>query len=487
MGVIEIQETEVPRLDEFEREEITAEPLETADVPLEDEIPEQAVLEEETADPPQPEEDQAKPEKPIKGPRFWAWSVAVLLMLFGLGMLVPAVWNAMLVPPAVSGLVAEAAGNYESAMEAYGQLYQTDQETQALGLPALGLSSGTFPMERQYIILGKLYGPLYFVRYQMSISMSFQRVPRGLRKLAAQCDELSGILDGVNVQLEALGEAAGGQDSAWLLAGLEAARAADEKADARELYYQAIALQFTAGDPEQKQANLDRIAALKADPGGRFWMYEDVEFFFASQSGDYDTLAAISDARMKRNRQESQAMQDKIRAVFLGNGADKALAEAKALGRRSAARDSMQLAKAEINYRQGKFDQAIALCDAILDKADLAAPAETPAQTTALRSALEAAGVKGVVLLLQGKPGDAAALLNSTWDAAEMNGVSPRLNYVYILLAAYIAGGDEDGASGLAQQLAGSGYAIPQVISDLQEGGTTIEKIFTEGWGGFDA
>ena len=488
-------ETEVPRLDEFEREEVVEE-----EVPAEEQVEEEPVEEEAPAEE-QPEEGQEtpeeeleKPEKPIKGPRFLGWTVAVLVMLFGLMMLVPSVWYAVLALPAAGGLISEAGRNYESAAEAYEFLYNTDMSAQSFGLS--GISSGNFSMERQYAVWGKLNGPMFIVQHMMEgnippIADAFPSgVPRSLRELAAQCDELTEIIESYYAQLNSLGQPAEGQsESEWLLETLEGVRAQDKKADARKLYYEAIALMHTAGDPAQKEANLARIALLKKDPAAGPWMYEDTEFYYAREDGDYAALKASCDARLKRNREDLLAMQNKVKALYLGEGAKPALAAADAYAKKPAAKNSMQLAKAEIYYRDGDYEKAVALCDAVLAEVDFAVPAATSAEVTAQRAAMEAAGVKGVVLLLQGNPEEALKLLNDTWDAASINSVSPSLTFVYTVLTAYAAGGEWQGeeAQGLVMQLAYSGYKIPQAVTDLSEGKTTVEKIFTEGWGGFDA
>ncbi|MCL2301240.1 MAG: hypothetical protein FWC27_13950 [Firmicutes bacterium] len=485
-------------MDELEREEIAAEPLETADVPLEEEVPEEEVPEEEQAPEEEeqaPEEEQAvpeeKPEKPIKGPRFWAWLIAVPMMLLALGLSIPAMWNLMLTVPALTGLASEAGRNYESASEAYDFLYNTDLTAQGFGLS--GLSGGTFYFERQFALMGKTDGPVAIASNQEIPRMSEyfgERVPRSLRKLSAKCEVLYGILDGFYEQMNQSAQPAEGQSQAqWQLAGLEAARALDKDAKAHALYYKCLALYIGAQDGDLRKDNLKLIKELRADPAAEPWMYEEPALLIARAQEDYGTLLSLSDARLKRNRQDYTAMQVRVKALFLGGSADKALAAADRYGKRGAVKDSMQLAKAEIFYRQGDYDKALALCDAILDKADFDTPAADSAQAAAQRAAMEAAGVKGVVLLLQGKPEEAAKLLKYTWDAAEANSATPSLNYVYTLLAAYAAGGDLEGeeAQNTVMMLTYSGYSVPQAVTDLAAGETTAEKIFTEGWGGLDA
>jgi len=480
-------------LEDFEREEAVnevdepniEEPIDEEAAPGE-EAPEEAVPEEEQPEEEAPEEEQPKdkPDKPIKGPRFFAWLVAVVMMLAALPALLAASINLELTIPAVRGLAAEACKNYDDARDAYQRLYSIDMTAQS-ALP--GLSCGSFIMERQYVVLGRLYGPLKIVNSDglPPISATLTRIPRRLQKLSDQCDALMEIIMAMQNQPPP----AEGQDGAeWLLAALEAVRGADKQAQARRLYYDAITLQFTTGDPAQKEANLARIAALKADPQSEFWMYEDEELYYALRGEDYAAVVTLCDAILKRNRQDSMAMAYKVKALFLADGAEPALAAAKAFEKRDVAYTGMQLAKAEVHYRQGSYEEALKLCSEVQSRADLNTPAFTPEEEQAQSAAMEAVGMTGVVLLLQDKPEDALQLLNNTWALNSMNSASPSLNYIYILLTAYIAcgEGESEEAQNFVMMLESNGYPVPQVITDLQEGKTTIQKIFTEGWGGFD-
>ena len=468
-------------MDELERKEMTADPQEEEieeEQELQGDLAEFELAEDYTQSP-------EKPAKPIKGPRFLAWSVAVLLMLFGLVLTLPALWNLVLAIPALSGLVNEAGRRYDTAMEAYELLYNTDMTAQGWGVP--GLTSGKFYYERLYIVMDKREGPLAIIRSQdlPPISSVFpERMPRSLRRISAQCGALSGIAEALYGQLSDLGQPAEGQgESEWLLEALETVRGADEQAQAHRLYYEAIALMHTAGSPGQKQTNLARIEALKQDPAGAFWMYGDYELYFAFQDEDYDALAAAFDARVKRDRQDLASMQRRVKALYLSAGEAKALAAAKKYARRPAAKGIAQVAKAEVCYRQGKYDEAIALCDGILEKA---VPASGTADGKGDYAAMEAVVVKATALLLQGKPGEAISLLEAVQEDPYGNA---SLAFPYTILAAYAAQGEWDGekAQQLAMMLTYYGYDIPQSVTDLGEGKTTVEEIFTEGWGGFDA
>jgi len=474
-------------LDEFERDEIVEEEQPEEEI-LEEEQPEEELTEEE-----EEEQPPKKSDKPIKGPRFWTWALAVLLMLSGLVMTVPALWNLMLILPAVSGLVSEAGGKYESAQEAYGYMESLESGIQGFGLDMIGLSSGNFTMERRYAIWNKLYGPLVIARNQ-PLEQYFPagtRMPRSLRRLAAQSGALTDILEGFYTQLEiTMGPAEGQSESEWALEALEAAQALDGQADARALYYESIALQIAAGIPARGEDSRARLAALRKDPAAEPWMYQDAALYFAREDGDYNALAALCDARLKRSREDVMAMQYKVKATFLAGQAEKAFKAADRFARRSAARDGMLLAKAELHYRQGEYGKAIALCDEILDAVDYGAEITKMADLAPLESALAAARAKAVALLLQGKPGEAMDLLNETMASAGMYMQYMNFDYssyIYTLLAAYIESGDEEGFAAMEAQLAFSGGGAPQAITDLREGKTTIEKIFTEGWGGFDA
>jgi hypothetical protein len=59
-----------------------------------------------------------------------------------------------------------------------------------------------------------------------------------------------------------------------------------------------------------------------------------------------------------------------------------------------------------------------------------------------------------------------------------------------LLAAATEAGDDEYYDSFMENQMLDyiySGYSLPPALEDLRAGRTTVEAIFTEGWGGFEA
>jgi len=395
-------------LNEFEHEVVLGEEEPAAETPTE-EIPEKEL----------PAEEPDKPEKPIKGPNAWTWLVAALAALFALMMLTPALLNMKLTFPAVAGLIYEAGRDYQSAMNSYEKLYNIDWDLSQI--QNFGVSCGSFSFERQYAIWGRLYGPLFIVQNQniSLISEVFpERVPRSLRKLSEQCDILDDIFYGLDINIPERTEDQ--TDSQWMLAGLEATRSNDNAAESRRLYYECLTVHFSLsdianGDNNLKADCLERLAALKADPAAEPWMYEELELYFAREDGDYETIFRVCGARLGRNREDLTAMQLRVKALFLNGQEDNAFAAAETYAKHPVAHDVMRLAQAELYYRQGKYDQAIALCDGILGQIDIAAPPNSPAEAERLRTAMDAVKTKGVVLLLQGKPGEARELLKGTW------------------------------------------------------------------------
>ena len=187
-------------MDENEREIVPEEALPEDAIQeeeLQEEVPAEQSPEDETQDGGEDEEDEEdddddedRPEKPIRGPGVWAWCVAVAAMLFALVMLIPSMWYTGLGLTAARGLLNEAANNCQSALTAYEFLHNTDLRTDGFWI---GLTSGEFPFERQYAILGKLNGPLLM---QQSNELPrpadiFPRLPRSLRKLSARSDHTS--------------------------------------------------------------------------------------------------------------------------------------------------------------------------------------------------------------------------------------------------------------------------------------------------------
>jgi hypothetical protein len=140
----------------------------------------------------------------------------------------------------------------------------------------------------------------------------------------------------------------------------------------------------------------------------------------------------------------------------------------------------MLLYKAEMKYRDGAYDEAIALADEVTAnaQADEAYAAYIP----------EAAAYKAVALLLSDRAQEALELLRPFVE----EGAQVSNSFVSTLLAAAVAAGDEAYYDSFEQEQLEIftyyyGYSMPDSLEALKAGETTVEAIFTEGWGGFDA
>jgi len=428
------------------------------------------------------ESEEEEPTGPVKGPGAGAWLMASLMVLLGLVLAAPAMWNAGLGFRALSGLLQEAGKNHQSALSTYQLMLSTDARTGGWYFldRELGLDCGTYALERQYSVLCKLNGPLNTVQSVRagetpSIRQLFGETPKSLRKLAAQLDILFEIFERLDVYLMSP-PLEGETQSQWVLAGLDAARASDEQGEERGLYYNSLALHFTADDPDQKLANLARIAALKQDPAAEPWMYWDTEFVYAVKDRDYAAVIGLCNASLKNNREDFMSMLYKVKALYRNGEEDKAFAAAESFAGNPAAADTVKLAKAALYAFQGKYELAILQCDEILNQINL------PAEQSVIRTALDATSAKATTLMLLDRPDEARDLLLAGGNTAQMYGFTPGPDYVHTLLAALLLAGDTQEAEDLLLQLG----AVPQSILDLQEGKTTIQEIFSDGWGGFD-
>jgi len=340
--------------------------------------------------------------------------MALLMLLFALAIAAPAMWNTSQGLQAFSGLLSEAKKNYTSALNTYTLLHETDLRTDGWDLLGndLGLDSGNFPMERQYIIEGKTVGPLYFM-YSGSlprITDVYSKAPKSLRRLSAQCNIIGSILEGLGTVLQA--PAAEGQPTAeWQLAGLEKVHGADEQAKERKLYYDSIAVHIAASDPGMKPVNLLRIAELRKEPAAEFWMYEDTAFDYAVEDGDYAAVIAFCDTRLKRNREDLLAMQYKVKALFLNGDAEKAFAAVEDCAKHPLAADVMQVAKAELFVRQERYEEAVFLCETVLNQAAPTEPLQSQVELQSLQCAMEAARIKALALLMMGNAEEARNML----------------------------------------------------------------------------
>ena len=482
---------------DFELEAQAEEPVETENIPKEEiaEAPEEEIGEEEKASglrelveeaAEQDQEDEAEEEKPkaskaIKGPGAFAWLAAILMMLFGLVMFIPSLCNAILAIPAISGLLAEAANQYQSAYEAYDFLAEIEPSIAQLGeavfVPgsgaAPGYTTGNFIQERQLLSVSQQAGPMsqYTMQYFSMWFPEGTRVPRSLKMNSA----VAQVVANMNEQLDTEDE-----DDVRYLNAVKAARKADtDKSHA--LLYDVLELYEYADQSLVSDELGERLDAIKNARGSKPWMYENIAFYRAIRMGDYDFVARQSADRLKRNGESYDSMLFQVKATYLTGDKKKAYELAVKYGENDVVANMMLLYTAELKYRDGDYGEAIALAD------EVAANAAGDPQLAQYVS--EAAAYKAVALLLSGKAKEALAFLR---QAVEENSEVSN-NFISTLLAAAITAEDweyyesfmDSQEMMMAQYV--NGYSVPTVLEELKAGQTTLETIFIEGWGGFDA
>ena len=287
-----------------------------------------------------------------KGAGGWAWSVAVMVMLFGLFMLIPAGLNTALGAYALLGLSHEAMGDYESAIAIYSM--DMGQEIEAWAVDnfsfgnseAPGFTTNNFGIARSLGIISKQASPLDFVRNQqfMSLFGQLNRVPRSMKDFAAQVE----LIDGLFAAVEELAWELGTQPTIEQeLQLLETMRVQDRNATRHKLIYDAVALFWVAMDDLASEEVTERLEALMSEPGSEAWMYEAV-------SGALET--------------------------------------------------NLPLMQIEQLYSAGKFDEAIARSDELI------------AATENQEQYLIATAMKGVALMLRGNIEQAFELLSETLE-----------------------------------------------------------------------
>jgi len=436
--------------------------------------------EEEAADVLQPEEDAPKA---IKSPGALAWLVAILVMFFGLVMFMPFLCNTLLGLFALDGLVKEATKDYEGAQEAYGFLEQTEMEIAMLGSQVFALGDGSVPAytigsfvnERLLVMFSRQWGPMsqYTMQYFSQWFPEGTRVPRSLRLL----DDI--VQAATNVR-EERGLADEEDEDAYRRA-IAAAREKDKRR--RALIYDVLELYALADESIVSDEVGQLLETLQKARGSKPWMYEDVAQGRAIFMGDFEYVVRQCEERLRRDDKDYSAMLFHVKALYLTGEKEKAYALAESYsGEHSILVSWMLLYQAEMKYRDGDFEAAVALAD------EVAAAAAADPQLA--QYAPEALSYKATALLLSGRAQEALDLLRGS---IEENSYDIGNNTVSTLLAAALAAGDEDYYEAFMESETMMiaqiyyGYAVPLIIEELKAGETTLEAIFTEGWGGFNA
>ena len=460
---------ELERGDALPEEELEPEVIEEVPEEAEDEI----------------QEEEAPPPLPRKTPGALAWVVALLVTLFALVMLIPAVMNASLASYALQGLGRELRGDYRGAIEAYAALEAEAGDIEAWAADnfsfgrwtperAPAFTTNHFGLQRYIGILGRLHGPLVFWHMEMDRQQQWQqpllgffagRMPRHLRDFAAQVDTIGLI------QLEIQNHFT--DDPAQDFQAIEAARAQDALAAERRLYYDAIALMWLASEDPASDEVGQRLVALQNEAGHARWMTADVALTRARVMGDYALLARLSEQAVAHDRGDAVAMELHVRALFLSGAAQQAHETAVRYARNARMHDVMQLIRAELFYREGRYDESIALAEEII-------AAQDPLDSD--EAHMEATAIKGIALMLRGDADAAFALLQPYLDAP----FHPTINLYYAALAAAFVAGEFEFLDAISPPEFRQ-YDLPQALIDLIAGETTLATIYTEGWGGMDA
>ena len=431
------------------------------------------------------QQDPEQASLPAKGPSVWVWLAAVLLMLFGLFMLIPAGLNTVLGADALRAFGYELAGDYERAFEAYAanlqlerQLEEWAQDNFSFGASeAPGFTTNHFGFARSIGMTGRMHGPLRFWQMEIDRQMggqqpllyAFDRMPRALYRFAVQVDTIGLIVNGV---LEADGEAETMLD---LVRALDIARQQDPYAAERRLFYDALALQWLVNyDPASDEAGR-RLQVLQQAEGVQRWMYAEAAVARARELEDFALLAELSEQDVAHNHNDFVAMQRHVRALFLAGQTEQAHQTAQDYANQyEAMREVMQLLQAEFYYREGRFAEAMALTQSLIDA--------QPEEETGNEVYMEARAVQAIVYLLQERADDAFALLHPYLVDEE---AGPTVNLFYAALVATVVAEELEFLDSIFPQEYWEEDLSPTLLA-LLDGETTVQAIFTEGWGGLD-
>lgn len=436
------------------------------------------------------------------------WLVAALAaILLGLPALGLAVGNGYIALPVLQGLANETQRRVLSAQQSYaeaanraaalGDKWQTVFEVKSVNGEAReettsSFSAGLFPAARVALLLRESEGAMY--SYNMGLPAVFLeenvRVPRSVKALVAEYEDLDDFLFGLQSTYSALieAEAAETEDgSALLRKTLDTYRATDQNEKKHAPYYDYYACGMLADDPETLVTKLAEVKKAGREP----WVYEEAEFAAALKGGDYATVERISAQRLARNAEAMEAFIARVRALWLLDKKVEAEQLAKQEQRGDMMRATARIALAELRYRAGDTKDAIALCDTVIAsetaKAKTAADKESKRTgqvvDPAIRPAEQLAAVtKSIALLLQGKGTDASRVLQRIYERAQLQQTQLTMEFFCAALAAsYHA--DNSFYQTIASLFGNEGVVIPQAVQDVANGKATTADIFQKGWG----
>jgi len=394
-----------------------------------------------------------QPKQNIGSPGVLAWVVAVLVMLFGLVMFIPAMLNGSLASYAMIGFAHELRGNHEAAGEVYYRLGREERDITrwanqnfTLGTHSTpGFTTNQFSLARTYVITGRLIGPLEFWWNDLHVGLGqqfeHQRMPRSLARLASQVEVLQQIvIDGAQ---------------------------RDDLHRRYHLIYDAVQLRLNIDDVATDEFG-EALAALQAARGSERWMYAGVAAFRAQAMEDWELLVQLSEESLRHNPRDYGSMELRVRAMFLAGESEQAHLLAIDYGNEhDMLYYPMHLLRAELYYREGHFAQANEMVTSLFKMHDSGEVYE------------RAIAIQGIVLLLQDKAEEAFELLRPYVEHENPE----TLQLLLVALTAAAAADDIEFVDYVIPPELQQEH-LPQALLDFIAGETTIEAIFVEGWGG---
>jgi len=471
-----------------------------------------------------------------------AWLALIAVCLLAAAALVPAWQYTRLAVPAARGVFMESAGRCNSAASAYNELRYLEQEVAEWGaenfafgeLPAF--ATGDFAIERFVPLIYKLDGLLSAYEAASQHLQEGPVRPLRVRRLLARIaplDEMNQLIGenldpAANEMNPATGQPAHDQQARarFLLEATQAARAKDEAAKDRALLYDAIELNFAVSLDAGSKETERRIAALKKAAGSEPWMYEGAQLMRARATDDFSVLAEVFASKFARNREDYESLTGQAKALHLGGETAKAGRIIKKYSR-GQTEGFMQALRAELLIREGKYQEAIDICDKVIATGKVMNEMTAPSARGS--GIMGAVAQKGAALLCLDRAQEAHDLFSGAMEAPFGE---PGQAFMGATLAAAILAGDDEAAQMQAMIMQQYGYTVSKDIFEIEterieqelealkeeylEDGmeleefleqheitleefleltaqtkttvslaSTLEEIYTEGWGGF--
>ncbi|MCR4615015.1 MAG: hypothetical protein K5756_02560 [Clostridiales bacterium] len=295
-------------------------------------------------------------------------------------------------------------------------------------------------------------------------TINIEKLPKDLKAIHDEYRLFEDTYDLVSNEFQSIYETTGEPDFDTMIAKIDQIAQENDNVHKPALEYIKYYLAKNSGAPEDvQQSYLEQLEKKYPDC---VWLYLNPLLNLYFDAGNYNKVIGCCDKILKINVNDVSAMTYKARAYYNLDKQDKVDETVKLLEKNCTenSKSKVNAFKAELKRRDGKFDEAIAICDNEIEK--------YPKKEEAYRQ-------KAIALMLKGDMKGAHETILIAYEQAD----DASFNMLEILAITANKTGDKEKIEEIENIFSYYGGSLSSKAQACIEGTMTVEQIFMEGTG----